>query len=356
MKVTHKTLMEMGRIIYGKPNSTTILTVEGESGIGKTAFAHQLAKALPEYEDQARILPVAQLNMEDLGLPQNSDDKPFTDFKISELFHTTDKHVLMVLDELNRPSNDTVFNSVMSVVNERRLFGQPISDKIHFIATLNPNNSAYADTQPIFDDLAGLRRFNIVELKFDHDEFIKYVEGKKFDPTLISFIKQFPDNVVTRDSINCPRQWERFNNDVLKVREWKVEDKTLMTYMASLYMDTPTLSLWTKHWQGELEKFIPAKDIVTHYGKVRKNILKYVKEERMDVLQASADDVRMYMIELAEPKAKEIDNFAKFMLDLPVAMAFVVLEEVVDKAVSATEINTRLAKNKEIMELIERGC
>jgi len=341
--------------IYNKKDvPETILTVVGESGIGKTAACLQFVEELKGYEVKPRVINVAHLNIEDMGMPSNNEEE-YIQFKMSELFKVKDENVLILLDELNRPNNEAVINFLMGAVNERRLFGIPISDKVRFMATMNPNNEHYPETQDIFADIAAERRFNQIELRYDHDQFLQYSKRQKMHDDLMSFLTQNPEQVLVPGKLNCPRQWHRFDKDILKARRWKKTDGKELKMASSLYMDNPTNQLWLKHWEGSLERFVRAVEILKDFSKVQSIVQDQLARNKIDLISATADDLRATVHSKSSLMKGQLDNIKDFLLIIPKAIAFTVIEDMVQNTKCSVTVKKYIYGESELMELIASG-
>lgn len=354
LSVNIQELMSLATTIYDRPDlPATVLTVSGESGIGKTEASLQFISKLPDYEPP-RVINVAHLNIEDLGMPTNGNPD-FVDFKLSRIFEVQDKLVLILLDELNRPNNDTVINFLMGAVAERRLFGKPLSDKVRFMATLNPNNENYPETRDIFSDLAARRRFNQIELRFDQDQFMRYSAEQNMHSTLHSFLVQNPEHSLISGKINCPRQWHRFNKDILSSQEYQADDIKDLKIASSLYMDPATLSVWLKYWEGSLESFIRASDILKDLESVIATIHTQLSKNKIDLLAASCNDLRNNISNRSKITTEQFANLSRFLLMIPKSMAFTVIEDLVQNAKCKDIIKRYLFSDAGLMDLIKSG-
>lgn len=358
-------LKELGKLIYDRKEVPgTVLTIVGESGIGKTESVLQFVNDLDGYEEP-RVMNVAHLNLEDMGMPvSNGDD--FTHFKFAETFKVEgDKNVLIVLDELNRPNNDSVINFLMGAVCERRLFGKKLSDKIRFMATMNPNTDKYIETQDIFGDIASRRRFNLVELRFDKDTFFDYSRSVGLNPDLLDFLIQNNDQVLVSGEINCPRQWHRFDSDVLQQREWGKEDAQELKIASSLYMDSATCALWLKAWEGSLEKFVSPEEILNEFdNKAGPRLTDHIQNKRMDMIEASCNALTPYVQAMPSITPDQIKSLNSFLKLIPRPSAYVTLEKLVPPSNPSltepeypvvTDIVRGLYEDDEMVDLIVAG-
>jgi len=208
-------ILDLATLIYSSSDvPKTVLIIEGESGIGKTQLTFELMKRLPDYEEPV-VLSVPHLNLEDIGRTTMSGDG-FLTFIFNETFAPAapGKKKMIVFDEWNRYDNDSVGNFLMAITNERRIAGVKIHDSIRFMATQNPSSPDYSGTRPC-TDLAETRRLNPVHMIFSPDRFLQYAKDT-FTSELSVFLTQHPESTLIPGKLNCPRQWERFDKDVLR--------------------------------------------------------------------------------------------------------------------------------------------
>jgi len=347
---------QLAHTIYNKEAlPTTILTAVGESGIGKTDVCLQFIKELKGYEEEPRVINVAHLNIEDMGMPAPNGEDEYIRFKLSRLFKVDDKNVIILLDELNRPNNESVMNFLMGAINERRLFGNPISDKIRFMATMNPNNEHYPETQDIFADIAVRRRFNLIEIRYDYDQFMDYSRSVELDDNLIAFLTQNPEQVLIPGKVNCPRQWHRFHRDILGVKEYEKEERQEMKVASSLYMDNASTIIWLKHWEGILEKFVRATDILRDLSKVIDTLNDQLSRNKIDMLSATCDDIRNHLRKKTSLSNYQLDNLKDFLILIPKSLAFVVIEDLIQNSSIASVMKRYCYGQVELMDLIMAG-
>jgi hypothetical protein len=342
--------------IYDKPErSETFMAIMGESGIGKTELTMQACRRMKHFSE-VRVLNGAHANIEDFGIPNT--DSEWVEFKMSALFKPPEKpgFVMLMIDELNRVQNETISNFFMGMINERRLFGQPVPEYIQFIGTFNPSNDYYPETQDILADLAMKRRVMPVELRFDVDLFLGYAENiLKFNPDLHTFLRQNHESILVPGKINCPRNWAKFNKDIMAVKNWTVEDGRELTRLSGMYMDNPTLVLWMQYFKGSLEKFVTAMEIIEKWPKVLKRIDDQLKRNKTILLATSGNDLKELLKKKEfKPTKKSLDYIKEFLLIVPKATAFTVIEDVVQNG-SNNKINEFFYRDKEIMTLISSG-
>ncbi len=350
--VSPKDLKTNIKIVYDRPSlSSSVLSIEGESGIGKTEIAMQSCGEM-EHFSECRVINVAHLNTEDLGIPNINGE--YVTFKFTEtLFRPAKGRVLVILDELNRPPNDNVLNTLMGILNERRVMGTKIPDFISFISTLNPTNKDYPQTQDIFRDLAMRRRLQSMTLRFDIDQTLAYFRPF-MDETLFRFLQANPDQILLPGKINCPRNWVKFNNDVLSHHKWTKAEIKQLVQLAASFMDDSTLPFFKSFWSGTLEKPLTAKEILSNLPKHRSKLETQIAENKMDLLSASATDIRATLLSMDSIDVNQGANLKTFLMSVPKSLAFTIIEDVVQSSEKAW-VTKYFLQDKELKALIVSG-
>lgn len=302
----------------------TVFAVEGDSGVGKTALITQIAS---RFGFDLRTINCNHLNLEDLSLPVVVDNH--VQIKLSRLFAPPKdgcRGVLLFVDELTRPSSDGVGNAVMTMICERKVTGVTIPENFVFITAYNPSDTGeYVDTRNIFDDLAARRRYARVRLMFDADEFLAY-HRTRMHPDLFAFLTQHPESILVKGSINCPRQWERLSESMMKKKEWTEDDETMLMIISSTHMDVPTLALWMKFWRGNLERFVTAVDMFDDWEKAKPTIDKNVENHRMDLIEATGKDLLQHLNSVDTVPVEHFRVIKKYLLSIPKAQARVLVD------------------------------
>ena len=193
--------------------------VIGDSGIGKTALAHRLAKneGYQLVTIDANLLKEGEIG----GLPIVKDNKTIyaTHHKLVEVSELSaeGKIVLLFIDELNR-CDHSVQQELMNLILNREINGYSLGENVKIIAAMNPSNKydsfADSDYQVVDMDPAQEDRFVWIEMESDIKEWIKWgMKSENIDIDIIEFLSTFPQYLNTpnsRESLKAtPRSWER---------------------------------------------------------------------------------------------------------------------------------------------------
>lgn len=201
--------------------SREVPLVIGESGIGKTALAHRVAK---EYNYHLVIIDANLLKEGEIGgLPTviNGFTVYATHHKLAEISEAVKKgeEVLLFIDELNR-CDHAVQQELMNLILNREINGYKLDKGVNIIAAMNPSNryeGFYESEYQVVDmDPAQEDRFVWLQMESDIKEWIKWgMNNGNIHPDIIEFISTFPEYLHTpnsRESLKAtPRSWERIS-------------------------------------------------------------------------------------------------------------------------------------------------
>jgi len=348
-------ILELGRTIYGAPTlPKTVLIIEGESGIGKTQLAYELCKQLPDYTEPL-VLSVPHLNLEDVGRTQMTEGG-YLSFVFNQVFEPAPegKKKLIVWDEWNRYENDAVGNFMMAITNERRIAGIKIDDSIRFMATQNPSSPDYSGTRPC-TDLAETRRLNPVHMNFDPDGFLTWA-NQGLSQGLYQFLVQNPESILISGKINCPRQWERFDHDIIKNVDLASVSRTFLRMATLSYMNSATARLFMDYVDKQSEAMVTWSDLVKSPKKSKVRLEKLMNDNRQDLIMASAQDLKSSMENLKSIDDKQLEGFRLFCTTVQKSVAYTLLTQLADMKIYPQVCNFIMGpQGREIREILKSG-
>ena len=195
--------------------------VIGESGIGKTALAHRVAK---EYNYHLVTIDANLLKEGEIGgLPTviNGYTVYATHHKLAEISESVKngEKVLLFIDELNR-CDHAVQQELMNLILNREINGYYLDKSVNIIAAMNPSNryeGFYESEYQVVDmDPAQEDRFVWLQMESDIKEWMKWgMSNGNIHSDIIEFISTFPEYLHTpntRESLKAtPRSWERIS-------------------------------------------------------------------------------------------------------------------------------------------------
>lgn len=217
--------------------------IVGESGIGKTALAKELAKEnnwslvvidgnlLKEGEIGG--LPTIETYTETgdngEGLPRKTTVYA-VHHKLRELEEETAKGntVLLFIDEINRCEH-TVQQELMNLILNREINGYRLNKSVKIIAAMNPSAKYGSDFdyQVVDMDAAQENRFVWLSMEPDYLQWLEWAIDTGLEQKVIEFIQTFPEYLHKRneDSIRAtPRSYERISKayTVYKERSFSI--------------------------------------------------------------------------------------------------------------------------------------
>ncbi len=199
----------------------------GETGIGKTALARELAKK----HDWSLIGIDGNLLKEGEigGLPtiaayQRHDsqghlvEEKTTVYAVHHKLRRIDeerakgKTVLLFIDEINRCEH-AVQQELMNLILNREINGYALSPDVRIIAAMNPANSY--DYETVDMDAAQENRFVWLHMEPDYLQWLDWAAENGISPKVMEFIATFPEYLDKHndDDINAtPRSYERISD------------------------------------------------------------------------------------------------------------------------------------------------
>lgn len=296
----------------------------GESGIGKTSHIRKYAEA-NNYE--LVELNCSNLFVEDFGAIRDSND--FVEFHLNRIFDIH-KETLIFIDEFSRAKGD-LRNCVAALVNERKLYGTRIDDRIKFVIAMNPSNEDYADTDDPFVDLATTRRYAIFNVTASVNDWLAWAKENKITTETISFISQNHMGLLNGQA--CPRQWEKIDN-IFKIAKIKGVEKFAIGMLGSIGR------FYLEHLGSN--KLITAKDVVRSYATVRNDVKKN-KDLQLAIARELVD------IKLT---AKDKRNIVMFLIDLPNEIRYKAILDLVESKKNSTVIVKWTEENAKLSDFM----
>lgn len=224
--------------------------IVGESGIGKTALAKQLAAQNNWHlvVIDGNLLKEGEIG----GLPtiesyelRDENNKAHlrkrtvyaTHHKLREIedMVAQGKDVLLFIDEINRCEH-TVQQELMNLILNREINGYQLSQAVHILAAMNPSSKygSEFDYQVVDMDLAQENRFVWLYMESDITVWLNWAMDAGIDEKVIGFISTFPEylyQINEEDVSATPRSYER----VSKV--YKIYKENQDTYSRSIFFN-----------------------------------------------------------------------------------------------------------------------
>lgn len=203
----------------------------GESGIGKTALAKEIAQT----NNWSLIVINGNLLKEGEigGLPTidsytkvntkgDTVEKKTTVYAVHNKLREIDeeiskgKTVLLFIDEINRCEH-TVQQELMNIILNREINGYKLHEGVKILAAMNPSSKYGSDFdyQVVDMDAAQENRFVWLYMEPDYKQWLTWAIDAGIEQKVIEFISTFPDYLhkINEDDIRAtPRSYERISS------------------------------------------------------------------------------------------------------------------------------------------------
>ncbi len=214
--------------------------IVGESGIGKTALAKELAKTnhwslividgnlLKEGEIGGLPTIDTYTEVNDKG---ETIQKKATIYAVHHKLREIDNElargntVLLFIDEINRCEH-TVQQELMNLILNREINGYQLDKSVKIIAAMNPSSKYGSDFdyQVVDMDAAQENRFVWLFMEPDYLQWLDWAIDAGLEQKVIEFIQTFPEYLhkIDEDSIRAtPRSYERISKTYTLYKERK---------------------------------------------------------------------------------------------------------------------------------------
>ncbi|MBC2727283.1 ATP-binding protein [Desulfosporosinus sp.] len=327
--------------------------VVGESGIGKTALAKEIA------QENHWSLIVINGNLlkegEIGGLPtiesygtvngkKNLVEKKSTVYAVHHKLREIDeeisqgKTVLLFIDEINRCEH-TVQQELMNLILNREINGYRLPEDVKILAAMNPSSKYGSDFdyQVVDMDAAQENRFVWLYMEPDYNQWIDWAIEVGIEEKVIAFISTFPEYLhkVNEDDLRAtPRSYERISSSYkiykknkdsiprsvfLNVVKGNVGLLIAEEFVSFLESDYPSLisyeEVFSENFLPELIRERVNKESHTRLYLAAKNILKsldsHILEDRDDssfYIDRLIEFLKLYPVDLMIGIMKDIKN------------------------------------------------
>lgn len=302
--------------IYKTDSVTALIS---ERGVGKTSIYKQSTEELGiGYID----LYAAALEGPDfMGLPNKNIDLGITTYfapsflptieSIEKGIHPTAG--IIVLEEINRVSPDTI-SVLYPLLLDRKLNGHILANGWKIGVTMNPDNMNYMVNT--LDD-AIIDRFISINIEPDVDEYIDYSLTKNYDPSVLDFLKSYPEmllivnksSTVTQKS-PTPRGWSKVQ-EVLS--NCTIKGDLLQETLAGIVGAEAAASfLGFKNIKTTLLPSV--NDLLTNFSIVEPTVLRLIESRRFDLL---TNLIRLISVKIESDNLNSLDQLNMFLNVLP---------------------------------------
>lgn len=334
--------------------------IVGESGIGKTALAHSIAKENSYYlvNIDANLLKEGEIG----GLPTVVNGKTVyaSHYKLVEINEALNNNheVLLFIDELNR-CDHAVQQELMNLILNREINGFKLGENVHIIAAMNPSSKYenYRDSnyQVVDMDEAQEDRFVWIEMESDIKEWIKWgMNSGKIHGDIIQFLSAFPQYLHTTDSNETikatPRSWERVSK---AYKVYKEGSKNKKEYSLRAFTNVvrgnvgESISIDLVNFLSHLKKPLIELEKLFSYDVIPVEIQEEIKNETHSRLYILARKSLDYL-ENDDYKEHYIRIFAKLLSLYPKDLRLGIMKEI--KRESSEELYNNLLNSDDFID------
>lgn len=186
----------------------------GDAGVGKSEICQAWAKSRGYTCIDLR--PAYREGPDFVGLPfvlKDERGQERTIYALPEFWPTSAKGLLLI-EEPNR-ANQSVLNCLMQILTDRQIDKYTLPDGWLIASCINPDNSFYTVNSM---DTALYNRFEEYVVRYDHHDFVQYIEDNNWHGNVQTFIKSNswvytpPEQLGNKGKYISPRTWSKINN------------------------------------------------------------------------------------------------------------------------------------------------
>jgi len=257
--------------------------IEGKHGCGKSQLIEQASQHLGI---ECIVRDLSLMEPPDLiGLPRH--DNGVTRYSPPAFLPTSGKG-LLVFEELNR-CEKYMMAPCLQLLTARRLNDYVLPPGWLPVAAINPSDDGYDVNEC---DLALRSRFINITIKSSVREWLKWAESSEVHSAVCRFVKNTPNIFEAAES--NPRAW-KYVSDVLQTYQGIEEpnEGLLAVAISGLVGEALGVAFTQNYLNGE--EPLSATAIFDEYDSHRKTVKSWVKDKRVDLLNATCHNV---MVEL----------------------------------------------------------
>jgi hypothetical protein len=202
---------------------------------------------------------------------------------------------ILILDDWNR-ADIRFIQAVMELVDRQEYISWKLPKDWHILLTANPDNGDYIVNSI---DTAQRTRFVSVVLKWNHERWAEWAEKQNIDGRCINFVLMNPEVVNTK--VN-PRSLTTFFNCIRSIKNFdSAESLTKIQMIGEGSVGPETASLFTSFINNKLDKLLTPQEMLE----------KYTNDVIIDKLNAAVypDDPNKYRADIANVLALRFINY-----------------------------------------------
>ncbi|MGK0466653.1 ATP-binding protein [Clostridium sp.] len=357
------TLQSVGLVI----ETDEVPLIVGESGIGKTALAKELAKkkGWSLVIIDGNLLKEGEIGglptVEDYTLKEDTGQvttKKGTVYAIHTKLQEIDslihdgKEVFLFIDEINRCEH-TVQQELMNLILNREINGYKLDDKVKIAAAMNPS-SKYGedlDYQVVDMDAAQENRFVWLYMESDSKSWLTWATQNSIEQKVVEFISTFPEYLHSNEKDEqlkaTPRSFERVS------KSYKIykEKKDIIPKRIFLNILKGNLGSRIAHefmtFTEENNKPLISYEEVFGFEELSQDVREKIKVESHTRLYLIAKNI-LYVLENKELLSFDITRFVEFLEVYPVDLGIGIMQDVKE---SYKEIYKLCLENEAFVEM-----
>ncbi|MEG0773937.1 ATP-binding protein [Clostridium sp.] len=345
--------------------------VVGESGIGKTALAKELAKK------KGWNLVVIDGNLlkegEIGGLPTVEEYKYENDngnivskrrtvyavhTKLQEIDNLIfeDKEILLFIDEINRCEH-SVQQELMNLILNREINGYSLHERVKILAAMNPS-SKYGedfDYQVVDMDAAQENRFVWLNMDSDVKTWLHWARENNIEEKVMEFISTFPEYLHKADETesikSTPRSFERISKSYRLYKEsYNNVPKRIFLNVLRGNVGSKIAQEFMVFVEEDNKPLISFEEVFNEEG-LSKSIIEKIKRESHTRLYLSAKNI-LHRLNTEEFLHDYISKFITFISFYPVDLRLGVMQDIKE---NCHRIYNMCLENEEFIELYFQG-
>lgn len=341
----------------------------GESGIGKTALAKEIARS----NNWSLIVINGNLLKEGEigGLPTidsytkvnakgTAVEKKTTVYAVHNKLREIDEEiakgntVLLFIDEINRCEH-TVQQELMNIILNREINDYKLHESVKIVAAMNPSSKYGSDLdyQVVDMDAAQENRFVWLYMEPDYKQWLAWAIDAGIEQKVIEFISTFPDYLhkINAEDINAtPRSYERISS-IYKIYKEKKAAIPRAVFVNVIRGNVGKLIAeeFVSFVEAEYDLLIAYEDVFAG-DTLPESIIARVKNESHTRLYLSAKNILITLeakIKSATADPGYIDRLIEFLRTYPVDLMIGIMKDIKN---SYPEVYKQAIENEDFVE------
>ncbi len=321
--------------------------IVGESGIGKTALARELAKK----KGWSLVIIDGNLLKEgEIGGLPTVEDYSFNDStgrtinkkntvyavhtklqEIDSLIHDG-KDVFLFIDEINRCEH-TVQQELMNLILNRDINGYKLHEKVKILAAMNPSSKYGEDVdyQVVDMDAAQENRFVWLYMESDSKVWLTWAIENNLEEKVIEFISTFPEylqSTLKDEQIKAtPRSFQRVSKSyrLYKENKDKIPKRVFLNILKGNLGDRVAHEFMA--FSQENNKPLISYEEVFAHAELSEGLKVKVKAESHTRLYLIAKNI-LHILDKKEMLPSDIERFVEFLILYPVDLGIGIMQDI----------------------------